>query len=149
VADPVTAMTGLQYPLLAEVHGVEWRLFVLCAISAVGDTVYWTSYHAYFALLGDAEHRGHQLGAREAIAALVGIVGPLAIGWALTRRILASPTKPRRGCGDHERLHISPHRRAGTRINGRITKRPARIAAREASTAGAGTPPASGCRNAD
>ena len=79
-----TVMTGLQYPLLAEVHGVEWKLFVLCAISAVGDTVYWTSYHAYFASLGDAEHRGHQLGAREAIAALVGIVGPLATGWALT-----------------------------------------------------------------
>jgi MFS transporter, DHA1 family, inner membrane transport protein len=79
-----TAMTGLQYPLLAEVHGVEWGLFVLCGISAVGDTVYWTSYHAYFASLGDAEHRGHQLGAREAIAALVGIVGPLATGWALT-----------------------------------------------------------------
>jgi MFS transporter, DHA1 family, inner membrane transport protein len=79
-----TAMTGLQYPLLAEVHGVEWELFVLCAISAVGDTLYWTSYHAYFASLGDAEHRGHQLGAREAIAALVGIVGPLATGWALT-----------------------------------------------------------------
>jgi MFS transporter, DHA1 family, inner membrane transport protein len=79
-----TAFTGLQYPLLAEVHGVEWELFALCGISAIGDTVYWTSYHAYFASLGDAEHRGHQLGAREAIAALVGIVGPLATGWALT-----------------------------------------------------------------
>jgi MFS transporter, DHA1 family, inner membrane transport protein len=79
-----TMMTGLQYPLLAEVHGIDWKLFLLCAISSVGDTVYWTSYHAYFASLGDAEHRGHQLGAREAIAALVGIVGPLATGWALT-----------------------------------------------------------------
>ncbi len=79
-----TAMTGLQYPLLADVHGVGWKLFILCAISAIGDTVYWTSYHAYFASLGDTEHRGHQLGAREAIAALVGIVGPLVTGWALT-----------------------------------------------------------------
>ena len=79
-----TVMTGLQYPLLAEVHGIDWKLYLLCAISSVGDTVYWTSYHAYFASLGDAEHRGHQLGAREAIAALVGIVGPLATGWALT-----------------------------------------------------------------
>ncbi len=79
-----TAMTGLQYPLLAQVHGVGWELFVLCAISSIGDTVYWTSYHAYFASLGDTEHRGHQLGAREAIAALVGIVGPLITGWALT-----------------------------------------------------------------
>ncbi|HEY2662565.1 MAG TPA: MFS transporter [Caulobacteraceae bacterium] len=79
-----TVLTGLQYPLLAEVHGVGWPLLALCAVSSVGDTVYWTCYHAYFASLGDADHRGHQLGAREAIAALVGIVGPLATGWALT-----------------------------------------------------------------
>jgi len=38
---------------------------------------------AFFASLGDAEHRGHQVGAREAVAALVGIIGPLATGWAL------------------------------------------------------------------
>jgi hypothetical protein len=79
-----TVLTGLQYPVLAEVHGVGWELFVLCAVSSLGDTVYWTCYHAYFASLGDAEHRGHQLGAREAIAAVVGIIGPLAAGWALT-----------------------------------------------------------------
>lgn len=78
-----TVLSGLQYPLLAEVHGVGWQLLALCAVSAVGDTVYWTSYHAYFASLGDAEHRGHQLGAREAIVALVGIVAPLLAGWAL------------------------------------------------------------------
>jgi hypothetical protein len=66
------------------VHGVGPALFVLCAVSSVGDTFYWTTYHAYFATLGDAEHRGHQIGAREAIAAVVGIVGPLATGWALT-----------------------------------------------------------------
>jgi MFS transporter, DHA1 family, inner membrane transport protein len=79
-----TVLSGFQYPLLAEVHGVGWELLVLCAVSAVGDTVYWTAYHAYFASLGDAEHRGHQLGAREAISAVVGIVGPLFTGWALT-----------------------------------------------------------------
>jgi MFS family permease len=79
-----TIVSGLQYPLLAEVSGVGTALFVLCAVSAVGDTLYWTTYHAYFASLGDAEHRGHQVGAREAVAALVGIVGPLATGWALT-----------------------------------------------------------------
>jgi DHA1 family inner membrane transport protein len=79
-----TLLSGLQYPLLAEVHGVGWELFALCAIASVADTVYWTSYHAYFASLGDAQHRGHQLGAREAIAAIVGIIGPLLAGWALT-----------------------------------------------------------------
>ena len=79
-----TLATSLQYPLLAEVQGVGPALFVLCAFSSVGETFYWTSYHAYFASLGDAEHRGHQVGAREAVAAVVGIVGPLVTGWALT-----------------------------------------------------------------
>ena len=79
-----TIGTGLQYPLLAEVHGIGLALFILCAVSSLADTFYWTTYHAYFASLGDAEHRGHQVGAREAIAAAVGIIGPLATGWALT-----------------------------------------------------------------
>ena len=78
-----TIASGLQYPLLAEVHGVDTALLLLCAVSSVGDTFYWTTYHAFFASLGDAEHRGHQVGAREAVAALVGIIGPLATGWAL------------------------------------------------------------------
>jgi hypothetical protein len=79
-----TIATGLQYPLLAEVNGIGAALFVLCAVSAIADTFYWTTYHAYFASLGDAELRGHQVGAREAVAAVVGIIGPLATGWALT-----------------------------------------------------------------
>jgi len=79
-----TMLVGLEYPLLAEVHGVGWDLLALCALSAIGDTFYWTSYHAYFAALGDAAHRGHQIAAREAAAAVIGIVGPLATGWALT-----------------------------------------------------------------
>jgi hypothetical protein len=78
-----TIITALQYPLLAEVHGVGWQLFALCIVSSIGDTLYWTAYHAYFASLGDAEHRGHQISAREAAAAMVGIVAPLLTGWAL------------------------------------------------------------------
>src|SRR5882757_10584193 len=78
-----TVATGLQYPLLAEVQGVGPTLFVLCAVASVGDTFYWTTYHAYFASLGDAEHRGHQISAREAIASLSAIIGPIAGGWAL------------------------------------------------------------------
>ena len=79
-----TIMSAAQYLLLAEVHSISIALLLLCIVSAVADTYYWTSYHAYFATLGDAEHRGHQIGAREAIAAIVGIIGPLATGWALT-----------------------------------------------------------------
>ncbi len=78
-----TIITALQYPVLAQVEGVGWPLVVLCAFSSVGDTFYWTAYHAYFASLGDAEHRGHQISAREAAVAMVGIVAPLLTGWAL------------------------------------------------------------------
>lgn len=80
-----TFMTAMQYPLLAEVHGVGPMLFALCAMSSAGDTLYWSTYHAYFAALGDDEHRGHQIGAREAVAALVGIMSPLVTAFLLTR----------------------------------------------------------------
>jgi DHA1 family inner membrane transport protein len=78
-----TCLTALQYPLLAEVRGLGPALLTLCLIAALGDTLYWSSYHAYYAALGNHEHRGSELGAREAIAALVGIVSPLVTGWAL------------------------------------------------------------------
>jgi hypothetical protein len=76
-------MMGWSYLFLANVHGVDASLLWLIIASAVADTVYWPSYHAYFAALGDEEHRGQQLGMREAIAALVGIVSPLVAGWLL------------------------------------------------------------------
>jgi len=78
-----TIATGLPYLMLAEVQGIGPALLLLVVVSSLSDTYYWTTYHAYFASLGDAEHRGHQVGAREAIAAAVGIIGPLAAGWAL------------------------------------------------------------------
>jgi hypothetical protein len=74
---------ALQFPILAEVQGMGLALFALIGIAAIGDTIYWSTYHAYFASLGDTEHRGQQLGAREAAAALVGIVSPLFAGWLL------------------------------------------------------------------
>jgi MFS family permease len=76
---------ALQYPFLAQVHGIGLQLYFLCAVASLGDTIYWSGYHAYFAALGDDEHRGHQIGAREAIAALVGILSPLVTGWLLVR----------------------------------------------------------------
>jgi hypothetical protein len=79
-----TITSAAQYLLLPEVHSIGVTLLALIVVTAVADTYYWTCYHAYFATLGDAEHRGHQVGAREAIAAVVGIIGPLATGWALT-----------------------------------------------------------------
>jgi hypothetical protein len=58
-------------------------LLAFCVSAAIADAFYWTCYHAYFARVGDAEHRGHQIGAREAIASVAGIVGPLLVAWAL------------------------------------------------------------------
>jgi hypothetical protein len=77
-------LTAVQYLTYAEVRGLGWPLLLNGALGAVASTLYWPSYHAYFASIGDAEHRGHQVGAREAIAAVVGTIGPLATGWALT-----------------------------------------------------------------
>ena len=76
-------LSAVQYPLLAAVHGPGLVLYLLCAMSSLADTFYWPCYHAYFATLGDDAHRGHQLGAREAVAALAGVVSPLLTGWLL------------------------------------------------------------------
>ena len=76
-------LAACQYPMLAEVRGLNVWLYALCVTSSLSDVLYWPSYHAYFAALGDAEHRGQQIAVREAIASMVGIVAPLAGGWAL------------------------------------------------------------------
>jgi DHA1 family inner membrane transport protein len=78
-----TLLSACQYPLVAEVHGIGWSLLILCLVSSLGDSIYWSSYHAYFASLGDREDRGSQIGAREAIAAIVGIVSPILASGAL------------------------------------------------------------------
>ncbi len=77
-------INAAQYLLIARVHAVGPDLLALCAVGAVGDAFYWTAYHAYFASLGDAENRGRQVGLREAVAAAVSVVAPIATGWALT-----------------------------------------------------------------
>jgi hypothetical protein len=78
-----TVVSALQFPLLAEVDGINGALVAACLVAALGETFYWTTYHAYFAALGDTEHRGHQVGLREALASLAAIIGPIAGGWAL------------------------------------------------------------------
>jgi MFS transporter, DHA1 family, inner membrane transport protein len=78
-----TILMGISFPFLTPVQGVGWPLVWLVVVTALADTVYWPSYHAYFAALGDEEHRGQQLGIREAISALLGIVSPLVAGWLL------------------------------------------------------------------
>src|SRR5215468_1114357 len=38
-----TLVAGAQYLLLAEVHSISSALILLCVVTAVGDTYYWTS----------------------------------------------------------------------------------------------------------
>jgi MFS family permease len=78
-----TLLLAAQYPVSGWIDGVSVALVMRCVFSAVGDAFYWTSYHAYFASLGDSEHRGHQIGAREAIVAVIGIVAPIVGTWGL------------------------------------------------------------------
>ncbi|HEX3700757.1 MAG TPA: MFS transporter [Phenylobacterium sp.] len=72
-----------QYPVLAQVHGLGPALVALVVVSGLGEVFYWLSYNAYYAAVGDAEHRGRQVAAREALLALIGIAAPLAGAAAL------------------------------------------------------------------
>lgn len=84
---PVLVAGGLgmsgQYFLLAGVNGVGWGLLALCIASSVGEVFYYVAYNAYVASRGDAEHRGKQVSAREAVVALVGIVAPPLGAWSI------------------------------------------------------------------
>jgi MFS transporter, DHA1 family, inner membrane transport protein len=72
-----TILDASSYLILGHVHGLDQWLIFYIAASAQGTTFYWTCYHSMVARLGDEEHRGAQVSAREAIYALTGIVGPL------------------------------------------------------------------------
>jgi DHA1 family inner membrane transport protein len=78
-----TILMAISFPFLIGVDGIGWGLFWLVLTSALADTVYWPSFHAYFAALGDAEHRGQQLGIQVAATSILGIISPLAAGWLL------------------------------------------------------------------
>lgn len=78
-----TLMLALRFPLLAEVGGIDLALIALLAVTAVAELTYWLAYNTYFAMLGDDEHRGHQVAAREAFIAVLSIASPLLGTWAL------------------------------------------------------------------
>jgi DHA1 family inner membrane transport protein len=78
-----TILMAISFPFLIGVEGIGWGLFWLVVVSALADTIYWPSFHAYFAALGDAEHRGQQLGIQVAASSVLGIASPLVAGWLL------------------------------------------------------------------
>src|SRR5206468_3381426 len=100
-----TVLEAAMFPLLPLVKGPDRALLAVIAVGAVGSVIYWTSYHAYFAALGDTEHRGGQVGAREAISAVVGVIAPLLGGWAL---VTAGPTAAFAGSAVVQALAVLP-----------------------------------------
>ena len=80
-----TVALAAQYLVLPRVHGLGVPLAVLCAVTSLAEVVYWMFINTTFSMLGDAEFRGHQVSAGEAIRALSGIAGPILGAWAITR----------------------------------------------------------------
>lgn len=78
-----SAITAFVYPLLTAVHGPGLPLAAFCFVSSLAGVFYWTSFHAYFATVGDPEARGRQIGLREAVATTLGVIAPVLGGWSL------------------------------------------------------------------
>jgi hypothetical protein len=96
---------AVQYLILPLVHGVGPALVALVAAAALGEVIYWVAYNAYFAALGDNEHRGHQVAAGQALAAAAGVVAPLIGGWAL---VTAGPVWTFAGVALVQALSVAP-----------------------------------------
>lgn len=79
-----TLLDASSFLLLGHVQGLGGWLYAYMLLSSCGTAFYWTCYHASVTRVGDAEHRGAQVSAREAIFAVTGIVGPLFGGFMLT-----------------------------------------------------------------
>ena len=76
------------YPVLSQIEGVGPLLLTYLFLWSVSSSLYWTTYHAYVALLGDNHLRGAQTSAVEFIGIAMGIVAPAVTGALLT---LVSP----------------------------------------------------------
>jgi MFS transporter, DHA1 family, inner membrane transport protein len=94
---PLVKLIGLQYalvfsivieastyPLLSQVTEVGPALYAYLGLWAFSSSIYWTTYHAYVALLGNNEHRGAQVSVMEFLSMAMGIVAPLSMGLLLT-----------------------------------------------------------------
>jgi DHA1 family inner membrane transport protein len=77
-----TIVRAAQFVPLAYAGNPAWLIAWILA-SALADALYWPVFHALMASVGNAETRGRQLGALEALRALASIAGPALGGWLL------------------------------------------------------------------
>jgi DHA1 family inner membrane transport protein len=122
-----TLLVALQYPLLAPVRGTGIELAVYCGVTALGNVFYWTCYHAFFAALGDADRRGSQVGAREMLSAVAGVLAPATGGVVLTT---LGPWAAFGAAAAIEVAAIAPLWRVGEPAVARVAPRDAYAAAR-------------------
>lgn len=73
-------LEAVAYLAVGQAEGLGSPLLAYVVLSAAGGSFYWTCNHAYFARLGDAEHRGAQVSFREAMNTIVSIAAPLCGG---------------------------------------------------------------------
>ncbi len=77
-------LEAMAYPILSQVTEMGTYLVAYLALWAFSSSIYWTTYHAYVALLGDNEHRGAQVSIMEFLGTFMGIIAPLCTGLLLT-----------------------------------------------------------------
>ena len=78
-----TVLIAAQYGVLAFVTGNIGTLIAYIVFTAFSNMLYWTIYHPVFASAGELHDRGKQLGARQSLSALSGILGPAISGFLL------------------------------------------------------------------
>lgn len=71
-----TVLGALSCPALALVHGFGPALVAYIVLTALGQALYWTCYHVFFAALGGSGCIGSQLGTTQALGAIAGLFGP-------------------------------------------------------------------------
>ncbi len=71
------------YIILSQVSEVGPALYAYLTLWAFSSSLYWTTYHAYVALLGDNASRGSQVSLMTFISIAMGIIAPLAMGLLL------------------------------------------------------------------
>jgi MFS transporter, DHA1 family, inner membrane transport protein len=77
-------LEAATYPLLAHITEFGPLLVFYLALWAISSSIYWTTYHAYVARIGDNTHGGKQVSGLEFIGTIVGIIAPITTGLMLT-----------------------------------------------------------------
>jgi MFS transporter, DHA1 family, inner membrane transport protein len=72
------------FMIMSQITQPSWLLVFYVACASLGSCFYWSSFHTLISILGDAEKRGAQESFKQAIAAVISIVGPLLGAFLIT-----------------------------------------------------------------